>query len=196
MEKPFACKNCRKSFTTISNYKRHNITHHEEKTKQYQCWHCPKTFVRNDNARKHALRVHGDQERRTVEVSTRNKKWTPNVFKPGPWNPPPEARTRATVYRIEIPGGKIISQINSTKCKRRIFRLNPYIALTQEEALVTLESQNISTVGRMNQVQLLTDLNITPSSSTETILQDEEGICEQRRPEATRVYGIFETTKD
>ena len=107
-----------------------------------------------------------------------------------------EARTRATVYRIEIPGGKIISQINTTKCKRRISRLNPYIALTPEEALVTLESQNISTVGRMNQVQLLTDLNITPSSSTETILQDEEGICEQRRPEATRVYGIFETTKD
>lgn len=127
------------TFTFISNYRRHNMTHHEKKTKQYQCWHCPKTFVRNDNARKHSLRVHGDQERRTVEVTTRNKKWTPTIFRPGPWNPPPEARTRATIYRIEIPGGKIISQINSSKCKRRISRMNPYLARTPEEALVTLE---------------------------------------------------------
>lgn len=152
--------------------------------------------MRNENARKHCLTVHGDHEKRTVAVMARNKKWTPNVFISGPWTPPPEARMNAKVYRIEIRGGKILSQINATRCKRRISRTNPYLALTPEEALVTIESENISTIGRMNKVQFLLDLNISPSSSTETILQDEDKPMEPSGPKDNLIYRTFKTTRE
>ena len=87
------------------------------------------------------------------------------------------------------------SQINTIKQKRRISRLNPFIALTIEEAIVTVESDEVSTIGRMNHVQLMQDLAITPSSSTETVLNDEimEEKDQQQKRQAIRLYGIFQT---
>ena len=196
MEKPFTCNSCKRFFSTISNYRRHIITFHAEKTKQYQCWHCPKAFARQENTRKHTFTQHNDQEKRTVEVTALNKKWKPNIFIPGPWTPPLEATTKDTIYKIEIPGGKIISQINLTKCRRRI-KTNPYLALTPEEALFTIESNELSMIGTMNRVQLISDLSITPSSSTETVVQDEPtGLEQEHRPEAPRTYGVFATDRD
>ena len=49
----------------------------------------------------------------------------------------------------------------------------------------------------MNRVQLISDLSITPSTSTETVVQDEQtGLEQEHRPEATRIYGVFATDRD
>lgn len=63
--------------------------------------------------------------------------------------------------------------------------------------LITIESNESSTIGRMNQVQLMSDLSITPSSSTETTVQDKQRELQQKHgPEAIRVYGVFTTARD
>ena len=107
-------------------------------------------------------------------------------------DPPPEARPR-TVHRIYIPTPqKETSHINKIKQKRRISRLDPYIAVTLEEALMTITDEE-STIGRLNRLQTLEDLEVSPSSSCSTKTQDETENTENVT--ITRVYGIFSAHK-
>ena len=194
MNKPFNCKICKRSFINVSNLRRHNTSFHTEIIRKYECWHCAKLFARKENARKHALTVHKDPEQKTVAINARNKRWKPEIFKPEPWTPPQEARPKGTIYQINISSRpkEQESHIKAIKKKIRNSRLNKYIALTPEEAVISIESKEKSTIGKLNHRQILKDLEISPSSSTETILQDEI-----QQPEVfwtdkpNRVYGIF-----
>ncbi|MCG8078473.1 MAG: C2H2-type zinc finger protein [Candidatus Thiodiazotropha taylori] len=197
MEKPFTCSTCHKKLSTIGNLRRHNEAFHSSNRVKFQCWHCPNTYARQESARKHAYIKHGDTERKTVKTTTGNPRWKPEIFKPGPWNPPPEARPKSgTVYKIQIPPASEQSHINNIKQQRRISRVNPYIPLTVDEALVTT-SNDECTLARLNRLQVMKDLEISPSSSTSTITQDE------LRPEEEAlditiptIYGIYHTSKN
>ena len=94
----------------------------------------------------------GTRKDKTVKTTTGNPRWRPEIFKPGPWNPPPEARPKSgTVYTIQIPPAPEQSHINNIKQKRRTSRFNPYIPLTVAEALVTIRN-NECTLARLNRL--------------------------------------------
>lgn len=191
MEKPFSCGTCHKKFSTINNLRRHNEAFHSKDRTKYQCWHCTRTYARVETARKHALKVHGDNEQKPIQIKTQNKRWKPEIIKPGPWVPPPEARQRnGTVYKITVRSGPSEeSHINKIKQKRRYSRLDPYIPLTIDEAFATLTGET-STIGRLNRLQIEKDLELSPSSSTSTITQDERE--EELDIDITNsVYGVF-----
>ena len=61
---------------------------------------------------------------------------------------------------------------NRNGFKPRISRLDPYIGITLEEALMTVTEEK-STIGRLNQLQTLEDHEVSPSSSCSTITQDD-----------------------
>ena len=162
MEKPFTCSTCHKKLSTIGNLRRHNEAFHSTSRIKYQCWHCHNTYVRQESARKHAYNKHEDTERKTVKTTTGNPRWRPEIFKPGPWNPPPEARPKfGTVYTIQIPPASEQSHINNIKQKRRTSLFNPCIPLTVAEALVTI-SNNECTLARLNRLQVMKDLEAPP----------------------------------
>lgn len=196
MEKPFTCSTCHKNLSTIGKLRRHNEAFHSTSRIKYQCWHCHNTYVRQESARKHAYNKHGDTERKTVKTTTGNPRWRPEIFKPGPWNPPPEARPKfGTVYTIQIPPASEQSHINNIKQKRRTSRFNPYIPLTVAEALVTI-SNNECTLARLNRLQVMKDLEISPSSSTSTITQDELPEEESMDITIPTIYGVYHTPKN
>ena len=85
-------------------------------------------------------------------------------------------------------------QINKINKKRRRSRLNPYITLTVDEALMTLTEEQ-STIGRLNRLQVIKDLEVSPSSSSSTITQDERTENMDIDIPIT-VYGAFYTSKD
>ena len=193
MNKPFHCSKCNKNFSTVCNRKRHNEAFHQEDRSRHQCWHCNNTYARLETARKHALKVHGDTEPRTAKLTSKNPRWTPEIKAPKPWIPPPEARPR-TVHRIYIPTPQNeTSHINKIKQKRYISRLDPYIAVTLEEALMKITDEE-STIGRLNRLQTLEDLEVSPSSSCSTIAQYVTENTENVT--ITTVYGIFSAHKD
>ena len=109
----------------------------------------------------------------TLNIS--NRRWKLEIFTPGRWTSPPEASSKnGTVYRIKLPSGPTAnSQINNIKQKKRTSGLNPFIALTAE-AMIIVESDEVSTIGRLNRAQLMRDLTITQSLSNETVVRDEE----------------------
>ena len=165
MEKPFTCSTYRKNFSTVGNLRRHNEAFHLTNRTKFQCWHCHSTYTRLETARKHSFNKHGDAERRTVKVSTQNPWWTPEIFKPGPWIPTPETRPKmGTVYNINITAKLDQSQIDKIKKWKMRSRLDPYIGLTVNEALITLTEEQ-PTTGRLNRLQIMKDLEVSPSSS-------------------------------
>ena len=189
MEKPFKCSTCGKHYVNLGNLTRHNQAVHRPNMTKFQCWHCPNTYKRKESARKHCLKVHGDIQQQTLKLPCQNPNWKPEITKPGPWIPPPEARPKklSTIYKINIQDNR--SQINKIKERKRTSRLSTYIAITPDEALMTLTEEK-STIGRLLRLQTLQDLSITPSSSTETITQDETSKNEEL-PTIQTVYGIF-----
>ena len=141
MNKIFNCKTCGKSFTTLGDLKRHNTSFNAATVIKYQCWHCPNIYARKESAKNHALKIH--DEKKTVRLTTDNKCFRLEIFRPEAWTPPPEARP-STIYKIMIPTtsghiNSVNSQINKIKQRRRITRLDPYIALTAEEAMKNLQ---------------------------------------------------------
>ena len=112
-----------------------------------------------------------------------------------------EARPKiGTVFKIKIPTQKLVtSHTNRIKQKKRVKRINPFLALTVEEATITIESDETSTIGRLNRKQVMRDLKaVSPSASTETILRDEstEGEQEQQNIQPVKIYGIIKTSTD
>lgn len=196
MDKAFSCGTCHKKFVNISNLRRHNEAFHSQNRTKYECWHCSKLYARIETARKHTIKVHGTTEHQPIQLKTKNKRWKPEIVKPGPWVPPPEARQRSgTVYKVTIRTGQTeeshISNINKI---RRQSRLNTYIPLTVEEACVTL-SDEPSTLGRLNRLQIEKDLELSPSSSSSTITQDEiEDETDRDMPLCNKVWGVFTTS--
>ena len=100
---PF-CDECQRKFASNTTLKRHKNSFHKTHRTTFQCWHCHNVYARKENVIKHSLQKHNDSEGKFVIVETTNKKYKPDIFKPDPWTPPPEARTknRGTTYQIRI----------------------------------------------------------------------------------------------
>ena len=177
----------------MGNRRRPNEAFHQEDRTRHQCWYCNKTYARLETDRKHAQNVHGDTEPRPLKLTTKNPCWTPEIKAPKPWIPPPEARPR-TVHRIYVPIPQTeTSHINRIKQKWRISRLDPYIAVTFEEAYMTVTDEE-STTGRLMRLQTIEDLEVSPSSSCSTITQEETENTDNLT--ITSVYWIFSVYKD
>ena len=165
MNKPFHCSKCNKNFSTEGNQRRHNEAFHQEDRTRHQCWYCNKTYARLETARKQ--NVHGDTEPRPVKLTTKNPRWTPEIKAPKPWiprlKPDQEQYTEFTFLYL-----KLKPVTNKIKQKQHISRLDPYIVVTLEEALMTVTDEE-STIGRLNHLQTLEDLEVSPSSSCSTV---------------------------
>ena len=108
-------------------------------------------------------------------------------------DPPPDARPR-TVHQTYVPIPKNeTSHINMIKQKRPISRLDPYITVTLEEALMTITDEE-STIGRHSRLKTQEDLDVSPSSTCNTITQDETENTENVT--ITTVCGIFGAYED
>ena len=101
-----------------------------------------------------------------------------------------------TVYTIQIPPASEQSHINNIKPKRRTSQFNPYIPLTVDEALVTISNDECTLCARLNRLQVMKDLEISPSSSTSTITQDELPEEESMDITIPTIYGVYHTPKN
>lgn len=98
------CDECQRRFASNTTLKRHINSFHKTHKTAYQCWHCHQTYSRRETVLKHSIKQHNDSEGKFVIMETTNKKYRPSIFKPDPWVPPPEARTKsnATTYQIRV----------------------------------------------------------------------------------------------
>ena len=122
-------------------------------------------------------------------TDTQNKNIIPFIITHNPYNPHiSQILSKYRVYRINIPATS--DNTNNIKQRRRISRLNPYIAITAEEALVMVTDET-STLGRLNRLQVLIDLAITPSASDSTVVTDENTDVANELS-AIKVYRVFQ----
>ena len=190
MKKPtYACNICKdKYFTTRASQRRHNSSFHEKQQTKYQCWTCFKTYVRKESVIKHSKKAHDDSDKKFVIVTSTNTAYNPGIFKPDPWTPPPEARTRnkpttnATIFKVKVQSAcKTAPPPVSTPVD-----INPHGLPSDWEPLSLAQ---LAVRYPVSTEQLMEELRITPSSSDETICLDET----ENREEIShvKVYNVF-----
>ena len=147
------------------------------------------------NPRKHAYNKHGDTERKTVKTTTGNTRWRPEISKPGPWNPSPEARpkSRTVLYTNSASIGTESHQQHLTKEKDKpIQPIHPSRRSRgpfnhQQQRMHACETQQTTSNEGFGNI---------PSSSTSTIMQDE--LLEEESMDITipTIYGVYHTPKN
>ena len=133
------------NFSTVDNLRRHNEAFDQADRTRHQCWQCNKTCLRLSKC---------TWRHRTKTSKNNNKEPILHTRNPGNQTiePPTEARPR-TLHWIYVPvPNNETSHINKTKQKRRISRLDPFIAVTLDEALMSVTDEK-STIGRLNRLQ-------------------------------------------
>ena len=128
------CLNCKKTFTTIGNLRRHETTVHATVLTRYQCWYCDKLYSRKENTAQHIKKLHTDQDINITKKFITNPKTT--ATKPRPWIPPAEALTKTT-YRLHFKSRRPATPAPEDR------RFQP---LTIEQALKLVSSTNKPTL--------------------------------------------------
>ena len=166
---PQQCKICQKNFSTSSSLKRHTDAFHSESRTKFQCWSCFRNFARKETVLLHSRTQHNDTEGKFVIVSMTNTRYRPNIEKPKPWTPPPEARPRnATIYKIRIPSTNNINRTTEVRSNDLITPSKP----KPDAEWKPLTIKQLREIYPISTDELLTDLELTPSSSESSIDQD------------------------
>ena len=160
------CNICHKQFSTPATLRRHTDALHAQQRTKFQCWSCNKIYARKENVIRHARKIHGDTDGKFIITTLTNTHYKPEIFKPKTWTPPMEARPR-NIIRLNITTPK-----TSTATQREDistdtdtdYQLPEWTPLTTTQLLKLYPASNN---------ELLTDLDISPSSSTSTICLDE-----------------------
>ena len=160
------CNICHKQFSTPASLRRHTDALHAQQRTKFQCWSCNKIYARKENVIRHARKIHGDTDGKFIITTLTNTHYKPEIFKPKTWTPPMEARPR-NIIRLHITTPK-----TSTATQREDistdtdtdYQLPEWTPLTTTQLLKLYPASNN---------ELLSDLDISPSSSTSTICLDE-----------------------
>ena len=194
-----SCDLCKKSFVSNTTLKRHITAFHEKKRITYQCCHCYTSYVRKENVLKHTQHKHGDNEGKFIISETTNKLYSPGIFKPATWTPPPEARCKPTIYRIKIPPSntKNASKSMSTLLEEYKILQQQLLSETREPAWQPLTTKTLDEHNaKVTTETLMKDLYLSDSdtsiSSNETVCLDELSLTPQlKNNEPVHIYNAF-----
>ena len=131
-------------------------------------WSCDKIYARKENVLRHASKTHRDTDGKFIITTLTNTHYKPEIFKPKTWVPPMEARPR-NIIRLNITTPKKTS--TGTYTQREDISTDTDTQLPEWTALTTTQLLKLYP---SSSNELLSELDISPSSSTSTICLDEE----------------------
>ena len=175
------CNICHKQFSTPATLRRHTDALHAQQRTKFQCSSCDKIYARKENFLRHARKTHGDTDGKFIITTLTNTHYKPEIFKPKTWTPSMEARPR-NIIRLNITTPKTST---GTYTHREDIstdnQLPEWTALTTTQLLKLVPTSSN---------ELLSELDISPSSSTSTICLD-EGTDTDREVAIHSVFNVF-----
>ena len=179
------CKICSIVYTDKGRYYRH-LKKYDDFTIKYTCSWCNKLFSRRDTLKKHSITIHGFEDEK---FATLKIKKTPTTIA----RPPPSTEIIKQMPTFRIIQNKGTQRLIKTTKKKKTRH-------TQEH--FNIDNMNFNIPDPISPFPLSPEtqspLNISPSSSIDTVCTDEIGqyiSSNEQIISIGRIHGIFNTNK-